>query len=55
MKKTIMVKLDEADKKLVEDAAYANRISMAAWIRNLIVAEAIAQVQDNRMQPGRVK
>jgi uncharacterized protein (DUF1778 family) len=43
-KTTIMIRLDEEDKRLVSDAAYAVRLSMAAWVRNVIVIEAKEQL-----------
>lgn len=42
-KKAIMVMLEEADRELVKEAAYRQRMATASWIRNIIVAEAINQ------------
>ena len=41
---TVLVRLKESDKLMVEKAAYKCRLSQAAWIRNLIVDEARNQL-----------
>jgi uncharacterized protein (DUF1778 family) len=42
MLKQFVVKLSEEDKKLVFEAAHISRLSMSAFARNVVVAEAIA-------------
>lgn len=43
MKKSIMVWLEEDDKKMVIEAAYKNRVAVAAWVRSVIVEVAREQ------------
>jgi hypothetical protein len=46
MKKTksIMIWLEESDKKIIEDAAHKERIATAAWARNVLVSIASEQM-----------
>ena len=40
----IIFKLREEDKKLIEEAAYINRMSVSVFIRNIMIGEALAVV-----------